>query len=218
MQNFLICEFCQGNLFKNIIPMCHRIKKSKCSGRAIRSKDENGNVTIKTTGKHHHSPDIRQLEKKKIVEDVKEKAKTNHKTSCEIVAAACSVANEAVQPVLPSVKEMMRLVQYERKNTSIPRNPNNLHELQLNNEYTTTESGQNFLFFDSGPGDKRLLIFSTNENIKQLVKCDAIHMDGTFDVVPPLFTQLYTIHGKKLLIYLLFLIFIVYSVQYFLSF
>lgn len=196
--------------------MYRRLKKIKCSGRAIRSRDENGNVTIKSTGKHYHSPDIRHLEKKKIIEDVKEKAKTDHKTSREIVAAACSVANEAVQPVLPSVKQMMRLVQHERKNNSIPRNPNNLHELQLITEYTTTQNGQNFLFFDSGPGDKRLLIFSTHENIKQLAKCDVIYMDGTFDVVPPLFTQLYTIHGKQLLIFPNIITVIVCSLQYFL--
>ncbi|CAF4495412.1 unnamed protein product, partial [Rotaria magnacalcarata] len=49
--------------------------------------------------------------------------------------------------------------------------------------------------FDSGPGDHRLIIFSSPEQLKILEETEEILIDGTFKVTPAIFTQLYTIHG-----------------------
>lgn len=43
--------------------------------------------------------------------------------------------------------------------------------------------------------DKRFLIFTTKTNLRTLRSCDIWFADGTFDTVPHLFKQLYTIHG-----------------------
>lgn len=42
-----------------------------------------------------------------------------------------------------------------------------------------------------------MIIFTTNTNLSFLCYCEEWYMDGTFDVVPTIFNQLYTIHGKK---------------------
>lgn len=91
---------------------------------------------------------------------------------------------------------MMRTVQRVRAKGRCPKNPSSLVDLVLPDEYTKTLDGHNFLIFDSGPGEKRILMFATEENLDSLVTSTSIHMDGTFDVAPMLFTQLYTIHGK----------------------
>src|SRR5262249_6761109 len=52
-----------------------------------------------------------------------------------------------------------------------------------------------FLFHDSGPGPNRILIFSTERNPDLLSRSQHWYADGTFKTVPPLFEQLYTIHG-----------------------
>lgn len=76
----------------------------------------------------------------------------------------------------------------------INRNPNSLNDLvipedlqQINNEL--------FLLHDSGPGPQRILIFSTKRNLEYLRRAEVVSMDGTFEIVPPLFEQLYTMQG-----------------------
>ncbi|XP_018496363.1 uncharacterized protein LOC108864702 [Galendromus occidentalis] len=58
-----------------------------------------------------------------------------------------------------------------------------------------TEKGENFLFYDSGETEAdRILVFATPENLNLLKKYDEWFVDGTFDVCPKLFDQLYTFH------------------------
>ena len=51
--------------------------------------------------------------------------------------------------------------------------------------------------FDLGPIPNRILIFLTTSNINLLAMSLHWYADGTFKVVPPLFEQLYTIHGLQ---------------------
>lgn len=54
------------------------------------------------------------------------------------------------------------------------------------------------MLYDSGKEDpQRLLIFSTNENLELLATCDHWYAGGTFSSSPPLFSQIYTVHGAK---------------------
>ena len=53
------------------------------------------------------------------------------------------------------------------------------------------------LLFDSGPGNDRIVIFSTTRNLKLMCECDNWFADGTFKTSPPLFSQVYIIHGFK---------------------
>ena len=57
---------------------------------------------------------------------------------------------------------------------------------------------ENFLLYDNGPeaGAARILIFSTRRNLQILEQATTWVMGGTFDIAPPLFTQVYSIHGK----------------------
>lgn len=173
-------------------------KQSKCKGRLIYKKNQN---TFKETGNHLHAPDGRIKKKCKLLNALKEKANTDHRKSRALVGEASALANVAEKPLLPSCTQMMRSVQRQRKKYRTPPNPGNLNDLKLPEEYTKSLDNKEFLLFDSGPGDSRLLIFSTEENLNELAKCTSIHMDGTFTVAPLLFTQLYTIHGGNLFLY-----------------
>ena len=49
-----------------------------------------------------------------------------------------------------------------------------------------------FLKFDSGAEENRILIFSTDENLRMLARAQQVFADGTFKTTPhPLFEQLY---------------------------
>ena len=63
-----------------------------------------------------------------------------------------------------------------------------------------TLSGERFLLCDDRDADK-IVMFATQENLKLLSEANSIYMDGTFEVCPSMFYQLYTInafiHGKQ---------------------
>ncbi|KAF2897850.1 hypothetical protein ILUMI_08326 [Ignelater luminosus] len=84
------------------------------------------------------------------------------------------------------------------KNSTLcaPTSPN---ELVIDGPYSKTSSGEDFLLFNSGAGDpNRIFLFSTETNLEVLFSSDHWFCDGTFQTALPLFTQLMTIHGLKL--------------------
>ncbi|KAK4886442.1 hypothetical protein RN001_002713 [Aquatica leii] len=83
-----------------------------------------------------------------------------------------------------------------RNNGFLPM-PTTLLDLQIPNEYKFTHNGQQFLLHDSGPVDNRILVFSTVRNLELLSNQHHWFGDGTFKTSPPLFAQLYTIHGLR---------------------
>jgi len=58
-------------------------------------------------------------------------------------------------------------------------------------------AGDQFLKYDSGPSDDRMLIFTTDSYLNFLKWCDTWLVDGTFKSSPSLFSQLFVIHGLR---------------------
>lgn len=80
------------------------------------------------------------------------------------------------------------------KENSFPLNPISVNELEIPEDFTKTEKGDLFLIFDSGKVQERMLIFTTKENLKKLATSEPWFIDGTFDVVPSIFSQMFSIH------------------------
>lgn len=80
------------------------------------------------------------------------------------------------------------------KENSFPLNPISVNELEIPEDFTKTEKGDLFLIFDSGKVQERMLIFTTKENLKKLATSEHWFIDGTFDVVPSIFSQMFSIH------------------------
>ena len=111
--------------------------------------------------------------------------------------------SQAGQGALPSIRNLKRRVQRTRVVVAAgPPNPQNLADLVIPLQFTRYEREpnvfENFLLYDSGQGarENRLLIFSTQRNLDILQRSTNWAMDGTFDVAPPLFSQLYSIHSQ----------------------
>lgn len=148
---------------------------------------------MKIHGSHLHAPDAQQLEKKRILATIKESAKVNRDSPRRLIADSIGNLTMATAAIMPTTKSMNRMIARVRNQNQYPKNPNNLEELVLNESFTQTTKGENFLLYDSGSDAKRLLMFATAENLQFLSTCDSIYMDGTFDIAPPLFSQVYTI-------------------------
>lgn len=60
-------------------------------------------------------------------------------------------------------------------------------------KYHLTNDEQPFLLYDSGPGGDRILLFSTERNLRLMENCKHWYADGTISTSPSLFTQIYTV-------------------------
>ncbi|XP_068235764.1 uncharacterized protein [Palaemon carinicauda] len=96
---------------------------------------------------------------------------------------------------LPPVRHIRRAIRRYKQAAGAPHPiPSNLADMVIPSEYKKTSSGEDFLLYDSGLIEQRILLFSTPTNISLLEKSDNWFGNGTFKIVPELFYQLYTIH------------------------
>ncbi|XP_076036661.1 uncharacterized protein LOC143022389 [Oratosquilla oratoria] len=103
----------------------------------------------------------------------------------------------AVAPKLPKVQSIKRTIRSIRQPTVGPVLPSTCNEIVFPPELTITFKGDQFLIYDSGPVEKRIIIFATGRNLLCLSQSSHWYADGTFRNVPLLFHQLYTLHGLR---------------------
>ena len=76
----------------------------------------------------------------------------------------------------------------------LPPLPKTRAEIDLTGDWVNSLSGERFLLRNEGSSD-RILIFSTDAMLHLLCNLEAIYADGTFQVCPSMFMQLFTING-----------------------
>ena len=108
-------------------------------------------------------------------------------------------ATPDVNLFLPQPGSLKRTVQRKRKASTLQSHP----DLATANDRTLTDLCipeylyQLFKIFDSGPGDDRIIMFTTDSNLALLRESMRFAGDGTFKVSPTLWYQIYTIHAMK---------------------
>lgn len=156
---------------------------------------------VKRVLDHSHAPDARTSKCRKVLQEIRVQAASTNDPPRRILRAVTSSVDERISSVeLPSNSNMTRTIRRVRKKVgNTPKNPKTLAELIVEGRYLNTLKGETFMLYDSGNGSKRIIIFSTHTNLSFLSYCDEWYMDGTFDVAPSLFYQLYTVHGTSLI-------------------
>ncbi|CAF0844092.1 unnamed protein product [Brachionus calyciflorus] len=70
-----------------------------------------------------------------------------------------------------------------------------LKDIVIKEKYKKTVSGKNFLLYDSGESDpNRIIILGTLDNLLLLNSEEVWYANGTFDISPEVFTQVFTIN------------------------
>ena len=101
-------------------------------------------------------------------------------------------------PQLESVKRTIR--NYKSLSIENCGSPTCAAEIVIPEKYKTSLKGEPFLLYDSGFGDEqRIIIYGTLKFLSLLRNSDSWFCDGTFSVVPDLFTQLYTIQKDRVI-------------------
>ena len=94
---------------------------------------------------------------------------------------------------LPLYRSQQRLVQKARKSCAMNIKANTRAELPSLTGLFQTD----FLKWDSGPANDRILLFATDAGLDCLTRSEHWFADGTFKSRPLLFDQLFTIHAYK---------------------
>ena len=176
---YWVCE----NYYKNL----------KCKARMhIR-----GEAVVKTIGDHNHSPNSLRKEVLHLRNKIKRSATSTNEPTTSLLIQATEEYPSAVVAQLSSESVLKRTVQQCRqKSGNSPSEPSTLVDLLLPREYRQLKDGTEFLMYDSGPTNDRILIFSTQKNLQYLAESTSIFSDGTFSAAPgKLFSQLYSIHA-----------------------
>ena len=82
---------------------------------------------------------------------------------------------------------------YRKRHEKFPPLPQSVEDLNFEGEWSKTHSGDNFML---GSRDG-VFMFSTNANIVIIAEASTLYMDGTFQICPRLFYQVFTIHAFK---------------------
>jgi hypothetical protein len=94
-----------------------------------------------------------------------------------------------MMPVYPSVSTTM---QRDRR-ANQPALPRSRQDIQIPQELSETALGDRLLLT---PGtDNSFIILASDSDLQRLCSSSVLSMDGTFDVTPTLFSQLFTIHA-----------------------
>lgn len=145
---------------------------------------------------HCHAADARQSEKKVALSELRMKAVNSNSPPRRIIRATTAKMDTTSAVEMRSYQTLSRNIRRIRSNARItPTLPTSLTDLLLDDRYTKTIKGDNFVLYDNKEKVNRIIIFGTKENLTFLIHCDDWYMDGTFNITPPMFKQVYTIHG-----------------------
>lgn len=171
---------------------CEQWKKG-CKARANVNRDS----VITLTGCHIHDGNPAKLEVTEAVNAMKHLATTKRDAPRSIIASVAASLSKESSALLPSVSSISRSIRHTRaKDSSVGMSvPLSLLDLVIPAQYQKTCKGEKFVLFDS-LDEERVIVFGTERNLGLLANCTLWLMDGTFKIVPQLFYQLYSIHGK----------------------
>lgn len=169
----------------------------RCKSRVVTSSDKKNGKVLEVKNDHNHVLEKSEIEMRKVKANIKKKAVRSSESTSNIVSRETSLISKTTSALLPLNKSLARSVQRERhKALGGDALPSNVMDLVISEKFANTLRGEKFLFSDHTYDNNRILIYTTEKNLKILKRCPILQSDGTFDTVPLIFQQLYTVHGR----------------------
>jgi hypothetical protein len=172
-----------------------------CPGRCHTFNDKSMKIIThhqSSVGGKLHFPDPALIETFVSLEEAKIMAKNTTENPRSIIKKSqLGLSTEAAAKMKRhhNIRYMINKIR-SHKPTYGP-NPANLSLLTVPPPLRFTHNNELFLLCDSGYGDEeRVFIFATENNLKLLQDADEWYADGTFEVAPLLYKQMYNIAGE----------------------
>lgn len=166
---------------------CRRVRSRECKARAVSMPGVDGGIVVirgPQESAHSHPPDQEECESEVHVHAVKRKAKEHpEQPRAQILRTHLSVVRPEVLSHLPERESLKRAMRRQRRR-GLPPNPKSIQDVgRIPERYTKTLLGEQFLLFDSGEGEDRVLGFATRKNVELLGASDTWFLDGIFKVL-----------------------------------
>ncbi|CAF0936737.1 unnamed protein product [Brachionus calyciflorus] len=197
-----LCDFgyfytIEKKIGNNIIWRCERTgnkSRIKCNGRA---STRNFNLPIEDSNEHNHEPDLIQEEVYFYVAKILNRAKTTSEDPRSIIKLCLVGISQEASKKMPRANALtQRIVRIRQKKVDYGPNPDSLQDIDLSAELRKSLRKENFFHDDSGQDDpSRILVFATDRNIHLINTNLDWYGDGTFDVSPLLFKQIFSIQA-----------------------
>lgn len=139
---------------------------------------------------HNHAPDATAALYKYTAWKTQKAAKSSNDSTAAIIANNLDIPHNLLG-ALPKYHSQQRMVQRARESSSkLIIQANSRAELPDLEGMFLTDSGEDFLKWDSGRSSDRILLFSTDSLLDCLTRSSHWFSDGTFKSQPVLFDQL----------------------------
>lgn len=140
---------------------------------------------------HNHIPQPHMVDKLNMVDSLKSSAKNSLVSPVQIIQSAFVDVPSTSAPYLPNKNAMKQIINRERRNKF--KDVNCLDDIP---DSLKMVNGKKFLHYNKVIDEiGRIIIFTTEENLKQLETAMYWIMDGTFKCTSRPAVQLYTIHA-----------------------
>lgn len=177
----------------------HRDKGMGCSALASTSGTSPSSI-LRWARDHTHPPNSSKVKAKVICQEAKERATAEPTATPHLIMTDSLIsATPDVNLSLPQPGSLKRNILRKRQAAALEATP----DLATANDRSLTDLRipeslyQPFKIFDSGPGDDRIIMFTTDANLALMRESMRLAGDGTFKVTPTLWYQIYTIHATK---------------------
>lgn len=134
---------------------------------------------------HCHQPNHEEVAALRTVAKLKEKAVNDpHVPPIQLMSAANAIPINVLSH-MPNPLSLQRTIQRERAKT-LPKNPKTIEELgEIPVNFRITLDDDDFLLYDSfdfvdDETTGRILVYTTDNNLRVLSQCSMWHLDGTF--------------------------------------
>ncbi|CAF1249125.1 unnamed protein product [Adineta steineri] len=182
---------------KNLSSILWRCVKGNCPASISIS---NNNIVLRKNENHNHLIDSNEIKVLELRHKLKKDAQSSSEPIDKIVELGYSnmvtthKINDSVVK-FPTMKTLKNTVSRQRRQIRPPL-PKSLDDLPhpLPPLYTITKKKLNFLLYDGILGQKRGLIFASQNDIEYLAYQKFWYGDGTFYTSPSIFYQIYSIH------------------------
>ncbi|CAF2151195.1 unnamed protein product [Rotaria magnacalcarata] len=150
-----------------------------------------GNVNIDN---HNHPGNPVSTEIRIFEEKIRHRALNSNEATQNVIDYCLTNLSDHAVARLPDFKHVKRNIQNHRVKKDLPEIPHDKTFNLIPDKLTTTKRNSLFLQFDYGPGNDRIIIFASAEQLQLLENGEQLLVDGTFKVTPSIFYQLYAIH------------------------
>ena len=159
---------------------CEYCRTIKCKGRI--HTDVNYTNILHEAATHNHSASAAHADIRLFQDKIRSRAMNNNESTQNVIDNCLRNVSDQMVARLPNFKYMKRNIQRQRQQNDLPQLPLDKNFNIIPAPLTTTLRNDNFLQFDSGPGDNRLLIFASINQLEILESTEEILIDGTFKV------------------------------------